>query len=66
MPQPYELSAAELARDIRRYLAHEPIEARPPSVVYQVRMFARRHSALFAAATTVVRSAPNPGHWVAC
>ena len=46
-------SAAELSRDIRRYLANEPIEGRPPSVVYQLHMFARRHSVLFAAATTV-------------
>ena len=46
-------SAAELSRDIRRYLANEPIEARPPSVVYQLHLFARRHRALFAATVTV-------------
>jgi len=39
-------SAAELAADIRRYLQHEPIAARPPSTIYQVRKFARRNRAL--------------------
>jgi WD40 repeat protein len=39
-------SAGELAADVRRYLAHEPIRARRPSVLYQFRMFARRHTAL--------------------
>ena len=47
-------SAAELAADLRRWLAHEPIRARPPSALYQLRKFARRHSVLVvsAAATT--------------
>jgi hypothetical protein len=39
-------SARELAADIRRYLASEPIQARPPSALYQLRKFARRHKAL--------------------
>src|SRR5262249_39293548 len=39
-------SAAELAADLRPWLAHEPIRARPPSVLYQLRQFARRHKAL--------------------
>jgi|CXWL01.1.fsa_nt_gi serine/threonine protein kinase len=39
-------SAAELAADIRRYLAGEPITARPPSTLYQLRVFARRNRAL--------------------
>jgi tetratricopeptide (TPR) repeat protein len=39
-------SAADLAADIRRYLAHEPISACPPSALYQLRKFARRHRAL--------------------
>jgi tetratricopeptide (TPR) repeat protein len=41
-------SAGELAADIRRHLAHEPILARPPSALYQVGKFARRHKALMA------------------
>jgi hypothetical protein len=39
-------SAGELAADIRRHLANEPILARPPSALYQLRKFARRHKAL--------------------
>ncbi len=39
-------SAAALAEDVRRYLRREPIAALPPSVIYQVRMFARRHRAV--------------------
>jgi WD40 repeat protein/predicted Ser/Thr protein kinase len=39
-------SAADLAADLRRWLAHEPILARPSSALYQLRKFARRHKAL--------------------
>ncbi|HEX7879260.1 MAG TPA: serine/threonine-protein kinase, partial [Candidatus Eisenbacteria bacterium] len=39
-------SAAELGADIRRHLDEEPITARPPSTVYQLRKFARRNRAL--------------------
>ncbi|MBL8764959.1 MAG: serine/threonine protein kinase [Phycisphaerae bacterium] len=39
-------SAGELAADIRRYLASEPIVARPASTMYQLRKFARRNRAL--------------------
>jgi len=39
-------SAAELAADIRRYLADEPIVARPPSAAYQLGKFARRNKVL--------------------
>ncbi len=41
-------SAAEFAADIRRYLAEQPITARPASVLYQLRKFARRNRALTA------------------
>lgn len=39
-------SAGELGKDLRRHLAHEPIQARPPSALYQLRKFSRRHKAL--------------------
>jgi tetratricopeptide (TPR) repeat protein len=39
-------SAAELGADLRRYLADEPIVARPASLRYQLGKFARRHTAL--------------------
>jgi WD40 repeat protein len=42
-------SAGELAADIRRFLSHEPIRARPTSALYQLRKFARRHKALVGA-----------------
>jgi WD40 repeat protein len=41
-------SAGELGEDLRRYLAHEPIRARPASALYQLFKFTRRHRALVA------------------
>ena len=41
-------SASEFAADIRRYLANEPIVARPPTFRYQLGKFARRHKELVA------------------
>jgi len=46
-------SAAELGADIRRYLADDPIVARPPSTGYQLQKFARRHKALVAGTAAV-------------
>jgi tetratricopeptide (TPR) repeat protein/predicted Ser/Thr protein kinase len=46
-------SAAGLAADIRRYLADEPILARPASATYQLRKFARRNKALVAGVAAV-------------
>jgi serine/threonine protein kinase len=42
-PERRYASATELATDVRRYLAHKPVAARPPSTVYQMGKFARRH-----------------------
>lgn len=42
-------TASELAADIRRYLSDQPIIARPPSAIYQLGKFARRHRAVAAA-----------------
>ena len=41
-------SAAALAEDLRRFLAHEPIRARPASLSQQVRKWARRRPAVAA------------------
>ncbi len=38
-------SAADMAADIRRYLAHQPITARVPSTAYALRKFVERHRA---------------------
>ncbi|MEM7394606.1 MAG: hypothetical protein AAF492_19905, partial [Verrucomicrobiota bacterium] len=45
-------SVHALTRDIQRYLADEPIEARPPSLVYQMKKYIRRNQ--LAAAFTFV------------
>jgi len=49
-------TAAYLALDLQHFLDHEPIDARTPSVMYRLRMLARRnHAAVVAAkAVTVV------------
>ncbi|MGQ0720947.1 MAG: protein kinase domain-containing protein [Candidatus Eiseniibacteriota bacterium] len=47
-------SAAELAADIRRHLANEPVLAVAPSTAYRMRKFARRHRVGVVAATVVL------------
>jgi serine/threonine-protein kinase len=56
------LSVEALSADIRRYLAHEPIGARPDTFPYRAAKFVRRHRAgvaagALAAATVVVGAA---------
>jgi tetratricopeptide (TPR) repeat protein len=46
-------SAGDLAGDIRHYLNDEPICARPPTVVYQLKVFARRNKVLVGAVGAV-------------
>ena len=41
-------SALEFKQDVDRFLAKEPIKARPASFVYQTRMFSKRHKAVTA------------------
>ncbi len=45
-PRQRYLSVAELRRDLQRYLSDQPIQAAPPTTVYQLRKFARRNKAL--------------------
>ena len=49
-PEERYASVTALAEDLRRYLAEEPILARPESLIYRARKFARRHARSVAAA----------------
>jgi len=49
-------SAAGLAEDLRRYLAHETVRASPPSSLYRARKLVRRNRGLFAAVAVVLVS----------
>lgn len=57
-------SAAALADDIERYLTRQPILARPPSALYQLRKLVSRHRALTAAALTVFAASITFGVWM--
>ncbi len=46
-------SASDLAADVERHLAHEPVLARPPSRLDRLRKFARRNRLAVAAASAV-------------
>jgi serine/threonine protein kinase/tetratricopeptide (TPR) repeat protein len=46
-------TADELAADVQRYLTQEPVLARPPSLVYRLHKFARRHQTGLAAAMVI-------------
>ena len=47
-------SASNLAADVRRHLDHQPVLASPPSTLYRVRKFVRRHRFGVAAAAALV------------
>ncbi|HUR57895.1 MAG TPA: protein kinase [Opitutaceae bacterium] len=47
-------TAADLALDVQRFLADEPVQARAPSITYRTLKFVRRHRAAVAAAAAVV------------
>ncbi len=47
-------TASELAADIQRYLRDEPISARPPTTMYQLRKFTARHRGLVVGASSAV------------
>ena len=46
-------SASELAADIKRHLDSEPVLARPPSTVYRMKKFIRKHRLAVAAAAAL-------------
>jgi serine/threonine protein kinase len=46
-------TANDLARDLDRYLAGEPVEAGPPAAVYRLRKFVRKHFATLAMAVGI-------------
>lgn len=46
-------SVGHMSDDIRRHLRHEPISARPASMAYQLRTFARRNKAMVAGMAAV-------------
>jgi serine/threonine protein kinase/tetratricopeptide (TPR) repeat protein len=58
-------SAAELALDLQRHLAHEPVVARPPSVGYRAQKFFRRHRTglIAAGAASVLILAGSVSAW---
>jgi serine/threonine protein kinase len=47
-------STSELAADVVRYLIHEPVLAGPPSALYRLRKYVRRHKVGVAAAALIV------------
>ena len=61
-------TANDLARDLERYLAGEPVEAGPPSTAYRLGKFARRHRAALATALglmTMLVAATTVSTWQA-
>jgi len=48
------LTPSELAADLNRYLIHEPVLARPASVGYRLRKYARRHRVAVSVAAAFV------------
>ena len=53
LPSERYASVAGFADDLRRYLRHEPVSARPDSLGYRVRKFARRNRTAVATAAVV-------------
>jgi serine/threonine protein kinase/Tfp pilus assembly protein PilF len=47
------VTAREFAEDLRRFMAHEPIRAKPPGALHRARKWAQRHKAGVAAAACV-------------
>ncbi|KAA5545424.1 serine/threonine protein kinase [Roseiconus nitratireducens] len=47
-------SASAMAEDVKRFLSEQPIEARPPSRLYQLQKFAQRNKAAIVTASLLV------------
>ncbi|MFT5289895.1 MAG: WD40 repeat protein/predicted Ser/Thr protein kinase [Planctomycetota bacterium] len=47
-------SPAAMAEDLRRFLRHEPIQARPPNTLYSIVKFARRHRVLVSSSLMIM------------
>lgn len=63
----YETANA-LVRDIERYVNDDPIEARPPSIGYQLKKFSRKHLSLIATVTAfavLLLAATGVSSWLA-
>ena len=61
-------TANDLARDLERYLAGEPVEAGAPTASYRLRKFARQHRAAIATAwafATILVAATAVSTWMA-
>lgn len=63
-PQQRYSSAAALGEDIERFLARQPILARPPRTLYQLRKLVSRHRAATLAAAAVFLAAIGFGVWM--
>jgi hypothetical protein len=59
------LSAADLAADLTRSALHEPVVAGPPSAMYRISKFARRHRLAVAAGVTLFAAAIGFGSGMA-
>jgi len=57
-------SAAALSDDIERYLTNQPILARPPSTIYQLRKLLARHKLPFAFASSLLALLIGFGIWM--
>jgi serine/threonine protein kinase len=52
-PEQRYQSVAAMADDVKRYLTNQPIQARPPSALYQFRKLVARHKTVFASSAAV-------------
>lgn len=58
-------SVSALAQDVRHFLRHEPVSARPATALYQFRQFVRRNRLLVAASGVVACMLVGAAAWIA-